>query len=183
MIANLNIDNLEQNLSQFNSHCFERKRESILQRIINDAIGYLYKPDPNFDFDNRNVESDTNYRTSHNKHKIKRYYEEPELEEESKNLSTSLKYDTPAHEPLSPPISKLKRFSDNTHKKPRRKVCSDYNLTKCMDSAIAPDKMKARPKYTLKEVCENNNYELSYTDFEDNKVVLGNGAFGDVFLV
>jgi len=51
------------------------------------------------------------------------------------------------------------------------------------DAEIAPGRMKPRPKYKLKEVCENNDYDLSYVDFEDKKILLGNGAFGEVYLV
>jgi hypothetical protein len=153
-----------------------------LQRIINDAINYFYQYDPNFDFDNRHVESDTNYRTRHNKHKIKKYYEQPELEEE-KHINDSFKSNDAVLEPFFDSIGRAKRHSDNRNKHPRKRMCSDYNLTKCINSMIAPGKMMPRPKYTLKEVCDNNNFDLSYHDFEDNKVLLGNGAFGEVYLV
>lgn len=40
--------------------------------------------------------------------------------------------------------------------------------------------MKSRPAYRLKDICEENSYEISVHDF-DNKQRIGNGAFGEVF--
>jgi len=182
MFDTLFIDNFEQNLD--NNGRYENKRGSVMQRVINDALYYLYQQDPNFDFNNRHVSNGGNTKTEKNKHKIKQYYEMPELEEQkSSNFSGSFKSEKMIPEPYFEYISDSpKRKSDNRNKIPRR-MCSDYNLTKISDSIISPGKMKTRPKYTLKEVCDNNEYDLSYHDFEDNKVLLGNGTFGEVYLV
>lgn len=162
------------------------KRESIMKRIMNDALNYLYQHDPNFDFDNRHVANDTNFKTKQNKHRIKRYYEEQELEQEevkSDSLNNSYKSDDKGSHPYFGSLETTQRKSDNADKRPRRKMCSDYNLTKCADNAICPARMKPRPRYKLKEVCDNNDYDVSYSDFEDNKILLGHGAFGEVYLV
>lgn len=127
---------------------------------MNDAMNYLYQHDPNFDFDNRDVSlNDTTQKTIRNKHKITRYYQEPEMEEEKEdslnNSFTSFNsYNTDnVKEPLYfYDIEEKKRRSDNTNNRPRRKPCSDYNLTKTCEAKIEPAKMKVRPKYKLKTV-------------------------------
>lgn len=161
------------------------KRESVMKRIMNDALNYLYKHDPNFDFDNRHVDQ-LNIKASINKHKIQRYYEEQVFDDEedkSNDLNNSYKSDSRDVCPYFESLDTTKRNSDKADQRPRRKMYSDYNLTKIVDSQIAPAKMKPRPKFKLKEVCENNRYDLSYADFEDHKILLGNGAFGEVYLV
>lgn len=43
--------------------------------------------------------------------------------------------------------------------------------------------MKPRAQYTLREVWVANGYELSTKDFMDERVLIGDGKFGEVFLV
>lgn len=156
-----------------------------MKRIMNDAMNYLYQHDPNFDFDNRHVDQDTNYRGRKNQHKIKMYYEDEVLAEEIKSddLTASFKSEDAESVPYFESLDTTQRRSDNADKRPRRKMHSDYNLTKIAEATIAPAKMKPRPRYKLKEVCDRNDYDVSYVDFEDKKILLGNGAFGEVYLV
>lgn len=149
---------------------------------MNDALNYNYQYDPHFDFETRNVDMDHSIKGKKNKHNIKKYYENIE-DNKSEDLESSLKSQENERKPHFHTLESTQRHSDKADKRPRRKMCSDYNLTKTIEADICPAKMKSRPKYKLKEVCENNNYQISYSDFKDDKILLGNGAFGEVYLV
>jgi hypothetical protein len=68
-------------------------------------------------------------------------------------------------------------------REPKRKIMSGMDLTKTADSSIEPGKMKKRAPCTLKQVCDENNYNLSIQDFEEEKIMIGKGSFGEVYLV
>ena len=157
-----------------------------MRKIISDAKDYFYERDPNFDFDNRNVEETLNRNHLYkSKHKIQRYYEDQAGSKDTRNkIRDNYKSEKNIGSPYFEGIDSInKRRSDNVDARRPKRLISNYNLTKVEDDAIGPAKMRPRPKYKLKQVCEANDYDLSRDDFEDNKILLGNGTFGEVYLV
>ena len=62
---------------------------------------------------------------------------------------------------------------------PTRTLKNSYRDTKAQHDIISPAKMKERPKFRLIDVCRQNGYKLSLKDFDETKVSIGHGAFGD----
>lgn len=154
---------------------------------MSDAKEYLYEYDPNFDFDNRDVNitrSDSMQRIKSNK--IKKYYEGVEQGDKKitkDTLNETVK--TPRARQLEIGSIFEQMYSDkklSANYVPRRKN-SDFRLTIVKKDIIAPGKMRSRAPYKLKEVCNENGYEISIQDFEDKRQLIGRGTFGEVYIV
>lgn len=155
---------------------------------MSDAEGYLYEHDPNFDFDNRDVDlprHDSMQKVKENE--IKKYYLKVECEENkmtAKNFKETM--NTPrANKPIElvsamDLLNSNSKFSENFT---RRRKLTDYGLTKVKKDIIAPGKMRPRAAYKLKEVCHDKNYKISIDDFEEDMKMIGNGTFGEVYIV
>ena len=57
------------------------------------------------------------------------------------------------------------------------------DLQKTENYEITPGKICWRPKYKLKEIWKLNKYQLSLKDFGATKIKIGQGAYGEVFIV
>lgn len=109
---------------------------------------------------------------------IKEYYK-AELEHEANN---ELSADLP--KALSRPSSSRKDMpSVKLDVNVKKTSKNDYRLTKTDIDKIEPGPIKPRAQYKLREVCQANNYILSLKDFEEEKILIGEGKFGEVYLV
>lgn len=158
-----------------------------LRKIVSDAEGYHYDYDPNFDFDNRDVQISKHDSSKKIKeYKIKEYYVEVDqkvTEEEKKCFNETLK--TPRAKPvlLESAMELLnvnQKWSANIIR-PRKNT--DYNLTKVDKGKKEPAKMRKRAPYKLIEVCKENGYDISIDDFDDDQEIIGSGTFGEVYTV
>jgi hypothetical protein len=155
----------------------EKSRYVTLQRQGNSLDEESVSTDPDFDFKNRSVVPKKAPKVKKEKvqKNIKQYYEK-ELDEESKGkLSEGIK----AAE--TRPITAAVKVKS----KPKAKKSSayDYEFTKALLGKIEPGPIKPRAQFKLREVCKANKYELSMKDFKDERIQLGSGKFGDVYLV
>lgn len=159
-----------------------------LRKIVSDAEGYLYEHDPNFDFDNRDViitRHDSMRKVKENQ--IKKYYEKVENGEKS---MAKRWYKPSINTPRAKKIIELEcaydllnsntKFSENIV---RTRKDTDYGLTKVKKDIIAPGKMRPRAPCKLKDVCKENGYSMSINDFDEERRMIGNGTFGEVFIV
>lgn len=149
---------------------------------------YLYEHDPNFDFDESSVETPVNTKKKEKKQKIGMYYQTKFLPDQSPTLENTYSInDFTDEESSCADDEESKRNKYNGRKDnfvtPKRKNISDIHLTKSLEVDVEPGKMRKRPAKKLKEVCDANNYALSLKDFEKTKLLIGHGAFGDVYLV
>jgi hypothetical protein len=169
----LTIDYIDQLISEDSRRS---RGESVIKRIVNDAKQYLYQYDPNFDFEDDDVKYKKEECKS-NVNGIKKYYKTID------KIKHSVSYESDESPLLEfDDMPKDKRRSDEVAMS-RKQICADLSMAKLETHEIKPAAMKIRPDYTLKEVCDNNGYQLSYRDFEDNKILLGNGSFGSVYFV
>lgn len=147
----------------------------LLGEELND---YLSEYDPNFNFNENRVDTPRNTMKREKEEKIGDYYKD------NLRRSDNSESDCSATELENTPsaIEEEKKFSRSL-KKPRKRMLSGLDLTRTTDSSIEPGKMKKRAPRTLKQVCDENNYSLSIHDFEEDKILIGKGSFGEVYLV
>jgi len=160
-----------------------------LRRIASNAEEYAFEFDPNFDFENRDVEIKREDSMKILKeHKIKEYYHEVvdhSISEDNKNtINDTETVPKETQEPLVSAMDLLngeKKFSEEVTTRKRKNT--DYDLTKTASVKIGPSKMRPRAPFKLIEVCKENGYKLSMDDLEKDEDILGSGAFGEVYIV
>lgn len=134
--------------------------------------------DPDFDFNNTMVpkRKETVAKQKKVQENIKEYYK-AEFENDGKDkLSEGIP-------------SGAQRHTASVHKSDSKKIKvkkapkNDYKNTKTNIDKIEPNSLKPRAQYKLREVCQANDFSLTMQDFEEEKVLIGDGKFGEVFLV
>lgn len=162
------------------------KLQSALQKFSDELNEYFYEFDPNFDFQQREVSTPKNCQRKEKKELIGMYYQTKFESQQSSTLNESYSIDDFTEESSYIEDEEVKRsyYTPSTSRgAPKRRNISDIHLTKSLETTVAPDKMKKRPERKLKEICDANNYALSIKDFESTKILIGQGAFGEVYLV
>lgn len=158
--------------------------DNALKALAKDVQNYLYEYDPNFDFKNETVQTPRNSNKKVKKQQIGMYYQTNMNIDPSTSTVDTYSIDDFTDEDMSySRYEEESKTSRKNYKKPSRKPISDIHLTKGLEIDIGPDKMKPRPEKKLMEVSEAENYTVSLKDFEKNKILVGEGAFGEVYLV
>jgi len=158
------------------------KFRSVLKLLGDEFNDYLYENDPNFDFNESNVNTPMNHKKSEKKENINDYYKKNNIRA-SESLAEDTSVDVSDNDSIYGAEERKSNFMPTQRKHPKRRVISGIEFTRSINTEIGPDKMSKRAPRTLKEVCDENNYALSTHDFENDKILIGKGTFGEVYLV
>lgn len=160
-------------------------RNPILNEILKKETEYEYVEDPNFDFDNREVEEvKVNNRKSdrvsaklrESMYESHRAVEEEEVIQKPYELNIQSKEEDINEEDFfEPSEDEISQFPTGD-----LNDLSDLKLTLPVEPREKyPGRMAQRPQLRLKEVCESNGYDFSMNDLDDTKVNIGKGAYGE----
>jgi len=162
-----------------------------LKNMAKEIENFDYVPDPNFDFRDQDVEQRGSEPVKKHKKKniIKKYYKRVAARDKPKQTTLFSESSTIYNQKNTASLTRQKSKFRNTRREHSRgrlalkKQNTDYSLTRTEQGEIGAGVQKPRPPFKLKEVCMENGYQISMFDFEQYKLSIGKGSFGEVFIV
>ncbi|CAI2383373.1 unnamed protein product [Moneuplotes crassus] len=170
------------------------KKNPILNEILKKEVEYDYTADPNFDFNNRQVETvekNANVSERISLQLIESRRESVFISQECgiqvpnslakhdnfHSLATGINEAEVKEEDFFEPYGE-EVFEDKTRNiDPYRQTITEELEEK------KPAKMVQRPKLKLKDACDQYGYTFNMNDLDKTKVLIGKGGYGEVFLV